>query len=159
MAIVVSSIAELQRVMMEETQRAMIKTEDTMLEDISERINKEVYQAYTPKVYERTGDLKRSLNSGTYEVNPQRIRSYVNHDPNYANWYSVKDGTRFEGVPDVVSFGYYGTFEGVGYDGQMHRINPNGTAWGKPRYYMYLTEREYMDALSWHLPYSCRVNY
>jgi len=160
MAIQVSSIEELKRVMMEETQRAMIKAEDNMLEDIGERINKVVYQAYTPKVYKRTGDLKSSLNSGTYEVNSERISSYVNHDPYYANWYSVKDGARFEDVPLVVSMGYcWGTFNGIGYDGQMHHLNPSGTPWGKGRYYMYLTDREYMNMLSYHLPYSCRVHY
>jgi hypothetical protein len=159
MAIQVSSIEELKRVMMEETQRAMIKAEDNMLEDIGERINKEVYQAYTPKVYKRTGALKSSLNTGTYEVNSERIRSYINHDTDYANWYSVKDGKKFNDVPKMVSFGWYGTFNGVGYDGQMHHLNPSGTKWGKSRYYMYLTDREYMDMLSYHLPYSCRVHY
>jgi hypothetical protein len=51
MAIQVSSIEELKRVMMEETQRAMIKAEDNMLEDIGERINKEVYQAILSFMY------------------------------------------------------------------------------------------------------------
>ena len=159
MAIRISSIEELKRVMMEETQRAMIKTEDNMVMDIGEQINKEVYQKYTPKVYQRTGALKSSLNVGTYEVSPERIRSYVNHDTDYADWYSVQDGSKFSGVPEVVSFGYYGTFNGEGFDGRIHHLNPSGTAWGKPRYYMYLIDREYMDSLSWHLPSSCRVYY
>ena len=159
MAIQVSSIAELQRVMMEETQRAMIKTEEDMIEIIERRIDKEVYQTYTPKFYKRTYSLKGSLNTGTYEPDSKRIRSYINHDPYYAKWYSVKDGEKFEDVPTVVSLGRYGTFNGVGYDGQIHHLNPSGTKWGEPRWYMYMTDKEYMDALSWKLPSNVTVHY
>lgn len=159
MIIQVSSIAELQRVIMEETQRAMIKTEDDMVMIIGDRIDKEVYQAYTPNSYNRTGDLKSSLDTGTCVWSPQRIQSYIRHDPYYANWRSVKYGTKFSSVPEVVSYGGYGTFNGEGYDGQRHTLNPSGTQWGKPRYYMYMTDREYMDALSWRLPSCCTVHY
>ena len=162
MAIQVSSIAELQRVMMEETERAMIKTEDDMLDIISRRIDKEVYQAYKPDPnngYQRTYGLRSSLNTGTNAIDTEHIESYINHDTNYANWYSVKDGAKFDEVPWVVSMGMYGTFNGVGYDGQMHHLNPSGTKWGQSRFYMFMTEKEYMDALSWRLPSDCTVHY
>ena len=158
MAIQVSSIAELEKVMIDKVREAMYDTEVNMAETISERINENVYQAYRPKFYNRTYSLRSSLNTGTYDVSATKIRSYINHDPHYASWYSVKDGEKFDEVPYVVSFGRAGTFVGEGYDGEFHTLVPSG-AWGRPRYYMYMTDREYMNALSWHLPSSVTVHY
>ena len=157
MAIVVKSIDELHRVMMQQAKKAMQHTEDNMTEIIGERIEKNVYQAYTPTVYERTGGLKSSLTTETYSLGANRVRSLINHDPTYANWYSVQDGSKFEDVSEVVSFGSYGTFNGIGHDGYMHHLNPAGTRWGKPRFYMYMGTQEYMEALEWNLPLGCRV--
>lgn len=159
MAIQVSSIEELEKVIMGQVREAMRKTEDDMTEIIGRRIDTNVYQAYTPRFYNRTYGLKSSLNTGTYHMDDKRIRSYINHDPYYANWYSVKDGEKFDEVPYVVSLGRAGTFVGEGYDGEFHTLVPNGKPWGRSRYYMYMTDREYMDALRWQLPSGVTVHY
>lgn len=157
MAIQINSMAELEEVLMRETFKAMVKTEDTLVSELKEKVDKEVYDAYTPDRYKRTGALRESIEVDTYGTNYNNTKATitVHHNRDKAKWFSVKDGSDYDYVPETVSLGKYGTFVGQGidaYGSDMHDIRPRNKRWSKSRPYMNLTEKEYMNILSGGLP-------
>lgn len=139
MAIQVSSIAELQRVMMQQVQEAMDKSADSLIDEIKQSINETVY-SYQPDTYKRSKDLQKTLEiDPSVSGNSTQASIRVQHNTSKAGWFSVKDGQGRFDIPEIVTYGAYGTFVGKGieaYGRTYHTINPSGTEWGKPRDYM-----------------------
>ena len=149
MAIVVKSIAELQRVMMEQVHKAMEESSDELINEIQDSVDEVVYKAYqnSEMTYERTKSLQKTLRSNPADSkhNTQRATIAIDHDKKQSDWYSVKSGNHYYNVPERVVNGHYGTFTGIGKatpysaDGQKHNIVPNARhnhQWSKPRDYM-----------------------
>lgn len=161
MAIQVSSIAELQQVMMQQTQEFMDKSADNLIDEIKQSIDETVY-SYPKTTYNRSKDLQNTL-----EVDPSvsggaiQASIRVQHNTSNASWFSVKDGQGRFDIPEIVTYGAYGTFVGKGIEAHgrsYHEINPSGTEWGSPRDYMQHAEDKldgggYLNrCLSPHLP-------
>ena len=157
----VSSIAELQAEIMRQTQEFMNKSADSLVDEVKQSVDEVVY-SYQPNTYGRTKNLRDSL-----EVDPSvsgggtQASIRVQHNTSKANWFSVADGQGRFDIPEIVTYGAYGTFVGEGIEAhgrKYHTINPNGTAWGKPRDYMQHAEDKLDDGgyltrcLSPHLP-------
>ena len=164
MSIQVSSIEELKEQMMSIVGNAMVRVERSVKDEIKNNIDKTVYEAYTPKQYQRTFKLRDSVEADTEYVNSRKVTTRVYHDVfgNSKKWYSVHTGNEISAIPEIVSYGRYGTFKGVGYDGQYHNINPRATTWGKPRYYMAMATGDYMDIIACQLEiegYNILVHY
>lgn len=140
MAIVVSSIAELKRVMMEQVHEAMERASDDLIDEIKDSIDTVVYD-YNPRRYERTESLKKSLRLNPQQSKHNIVRATItiDHDKNSATWASVKSGKRYRYAPETVTYGKYGTYVGEGADGEYHKIlpdEPENKVWSKPRDYM-----------------------
>jgi hypothetical protein len=139
MAIQVSSIEELKRVMMQQTQEFMNKSADNLIDEIKESIDETVY-SYQPDTYNRSKDLQNTLEADpSVSGNDTQASIRVQHNTSKAGWFSVKDGQGRFDIPEIVTYGAYGTFVGEGIEAhgrKYHTINPKGTEWGKPRDYM-----------------------
>lgn len=139
MAIQVSSIAELQRVMMEQIQEAMDNTSHWLINEVKDSVNKTVYEAYTPSQdgYDRTETLINSIDITDTQGSNRYYSITIGHQPSY--WHSIGQGV-IDYVPQIVHNGKVGTFIGFGEDQngvyRHHYIVPNGTPYGKPRPYM-----------------------
>lgn len=176
MAIQVSSIAELERVMMEQIHEAMKDSEDDLIDEIKQSIDEVVYQAYQNphQKYKRTYSLKETLrsNPASSKYNSKRATIAISHDKTQSDWYSVKSGNHYYNVPERVVEGSYGTFNGIGkatpysQDGERHNINPSASdsqKWSKPRDYMKHAEEKlegdgYLNkCLARHLPSHMKI--
>ena len=137
MAIQVSSIAELQQVMMQQVKEAMQRTEYYVLAQTKTTIDKEVYNKYQPNTYYRTYYLRDSVDVVDRNSGRNYYSMTVGHQPQ-ADWFSIGEHT-IKYVPEIVTYGKYGTYIGYGLDqfGNMryHNTTPNG-AYSKPRPYM-----------------------
>lgn len=176
MAIVVKSIAELKRVIMEQVHKAMEESSNELIKEIQDSVDEVVYDAYqnSKMKYERTYSLKETLrsNSADSKYNTRRATIAINHDKKQSDWYSVKSGNHYYNVPETVVYGRYGTFTGYGKatpysaDGEKHYILPNALhnhKWSKPRDYMRHAEEKlegygYLNkCLARHLPSHIRI--
>ena len=141
MAIVVSSIAELERVMMEETQKFMEKSSNKLINEIGQSIDETVYN-YKPDRYIRTKQLKKTLRLDKQQSMSglRKASVAVNHNTDNAVWFSVGSGNIRKDIPEIVTYGAYGTIKGCGinaYGSDYHDIDPSrGGEWAKPRDYM-----------------------
>ena len=162
MGIRISSFAELQQVIMQQTQEFMDKSVDNLIDEIKQSIDETVY-SYQPVVrYNRSKDLQNTLEADpSVSGNGTQASIRVQHNTNNASWFSVKDGQGRFDIPEIVTYGAYGTFRGEGVEahgGSYHDIDPSGTAWGKERDYMQHAEDKldgggYLTrCLSPHLP-------
>lgn len=162
MAIQVSSIAELQKVIMEQIQECMEKSSDNLIGEIKQSLDETVYN-YEPDPYIRTYQLKDTLELDESQSTTSNIRAsmVVNHNTDNAVWFSVANGKIRKDIPEIVTYGAYGTFVGKGiyaYGRDEHTINPSGQDWSKPRDYMKHAEEKlegygYLNrCLSPHLP-------
>lgn len=139
MAIQVSSIAELQKVMMQQVQEAMDNTSHWLLNEVKDTVDKTVYDAYSPKIdgYERTKTLINSIDITNTQGSNRYYSMTVGHQPSY--WHSIGQGV-IDYVPHIVHYGKVGTYIGMGEDQhgnyRYHDTSPNGRAYGKPRPYM-----------------------
>lgn len=136
----VSSIAELQQVMMEETKKVMDKSSNELINEIKQSVDEVVYN-YSPVKYDRTHQLRESLevdNSQSVSDGSQ-ASIVIHHNTSNGGWFSVADGQYRMDIPEIVTHGAYGTFYGEGIEAhgvKYHTIDPNGTEWGKERDYM-----------------------
>lgn len=158
MGIIVSSIAELEAVMMAEVANAFKKSENDLIEEIKQSIDETVYN-YKPDRYERSGDLKNTLEAKTVQTS-----MVVSHNTDKASWFSVKDGSSRKDIPEIVTYGAYGTFVGEGVDahgGIYHKIIPSLQEWAKPRDYMQhaeeIVEGNGYQFLQGHLPSYAKI--
>lgn len=163
MAIQVSSIAELQRVMMKQVQEAMEKSADSLIDEIKQSIDETVYN-YEPVRYIRTNQLKDSLelDESQSSLSSTQTSITVKHNTNNALWFSVANGNIRKDIPEIVTYGAYGTYKGRGvyYNGSSyHNIDPlQNRKWGKSRDYMAHAEEKLKNGgylnrcLSPHLP-------
>jgi hypothetical protein len=163
MAIQVSSIAELQRIMMEQVHEAMKDSENDLIDEIKQSIDEVVY-SYNPVRYDRSEDLKNTLelDDAQSKLGIGTASITINHNKKKANWFSVKDGSKYNYVPETVVNGKYGAFKGEGifaHGSEYHDIDPKyGTSWSKPRDYMKHTQKKLENGgyltrcLSPHLP-------
>lgn len=143
MAVTVSSIEELQKVMMQQVHEAMEKSSDELINEIQKSMDEVVY-SYKPSYYSRTYSLKKTLESDYKKSywNHLKASILIHHNKfgDNAEWTSVKSGNHYRNVPETVTQGKYGTFYGVGADEEYHNINPNTRnallTWSKPRDYM-----------------------
>ena len=137
MAIQVSSIAELQRVMMEQVKDAMENTSHWLINEVKDVVDKTVYDAYNPDVYDRTDTLINSIDITDTKGSNRYYSLTVGHQPSY--WHSIGEGV-IDYVPYIVHYGKTGTYVGMGENqhGQYvyHSIQPKGTPYGRPRPYM-----------------------
>ena len=139
MAIQVSSIAELQSVMMRQVQEAMDNTSQWLISEVKDVVDKTVYDAYTPVTdgYDRTDTLINSIDITDIQGGYRYYSMTVGHQPSY--WHSIGQGV-IDYVPQIVHSGKVGTYEGMGENQHgeyvYHHIDPNGQAYGKPRPYM-----------------------
>ncbi len=91
-------------------------------DNVEKRIQEDVYSAYTPKDYQRTGEFGKSVVSTTPVVAGNSIEITIKHNPNLMNmkspWYhqSVVDGrdSRFS-LPEIIHGGK--TFDLWGHSG------------------------------------------
>lgn len=163
MAIQVSSIAELEKVMMEQIQEYMEKSSDNLIDEIKQSLDETVYN-YKPDRYIRTYQLKDTLELDESQSTTSNTQAsmVVNHNTNNAVWFSVANGEIRKDIPEIVTGQKkYGTFVGQGvyaYGSDDHTINPLGQDWSKPRDYMKHAEEKlegygYLNrCLSPHLP-------
>ena len=140
MAIQVSSIAQLQRVMMQQVKSAMKAESDWLVDYTKDMVQKTVYDVYNPEVYERTGQLKDSIDVIQTKDAGVSYSMTVGHNLKGVYWHSVAD-YRKVGVPYIVHYGKTGTYRGVGYDQHgayptYHNIDPRGKVYGRRRPYM-----------------------
>lgn len=137
MAIQVSSIAELQRVMMQQVQEAMDNTSHWLVNEVKDTVDKTVYDAYNPDVYDRTDTLMNSLDITDTQRSNKYYSMTVGHQPSY--WHSIGQGV-INYVPYIVHYGKVGTYVGMGENQHGHYVyhntSPNGRAYGRPRPYM-----------------------
>jgi hypothetical protein len=137
MAIQVSSIAELEMVMMQQVQEAMNNTSQWLINEVKDVVDKTVYDAYTPDVYDRTDTLINSIDITDTQDGYRYYSMTVGHQPSY--WHSIGQGA-IDYVPQIVHSGKVGTYEGMGENqhGEFvyHHIDPRGKAYGRPRPYM-----------------------
>ena len=137
MAIQVSSIAELQKVMMQQVQEAMDNTSHWLLNEVKDTVDKTVYDAYSPTVYGRTNTLINSIDITESQGSNRYCSITVGHQPSY--WHSIGAGA-INYVPHIVHYGKTGTYEGMGENQYghyvYHSIHPKGTPYGRPRPYM-----------------------
>ena len=137
MVIQVNSIAELQRVMMEQVSQAMQQTEDFVIEETKDAVNQTVYQQYTPDRYKRTYALRDSIQITERYRGAGGCGMVVGHNGS-ASWFSIGEGTTSD-VPSIVTNGNYGTFVGMADDQfgnySWHDTTPKGS-YCKPRNYM-----------------------
>lgn len=136
MTMQVSSIAELEQLMISETQKAMDASSNDLIEEIKQSIDEVVY-SYSPVRYGRTHALRESLESHSGGGGGD-ASLLVNHNTGNAGWFSVKDGSGISTIPEIVTYGGYGTFVGWGeyaHGNAWHNINPSG-AWAGARDYM-----------------------
>lgn len=148
MAIQVSSIEELQKVIMERVKQGINNTENYLINETQKTIKKEVYDKYkNPKRrYKRTYTLRDSVqvtnrNNGTFHYGIT-----IGHNQT-ANWFSIGDGITYD-TPYIVTYGTYGTFIGMA-DNQFgiyryHDTTPNGS-YSRPRPYMDITVEKLKD--------------
>lgn len=135
----IKSVADLELILAKEVNKIFQKSEKDLIKEIQKSIDEVVY-TYDPVRYDRSGDLKKTLQANTY--NTELI---VDHDKSKAGWFSVKDGSKFTDVPEVVTGQKkYGTFVGEGIDAhgsKYHDIRPESwRAWARPRDYMQQAE-------------------
>ena len=137
MAIQVGSIAELQRVMMQQVQEAMDNTSHWLINEVKDNVDKTVYDAYSPDVYDRTDTLMNSLDITDTQRSNRYYSMTIGHQPSY--WHSIGQGA-INYVPYIVHYGKVGTYVGMGEDQhghyRYHDTSPNGRAYGRPRPYM-----------------------
>lgn len=138
MAIQVNSIAELQKVMMDMVEDAMDDTSDFLVDKTREIIDKTVYDVYKPKYYHRTNYLRDSVDIIDFERSNKRYSMTIGHNKDNFDWFSIGEHT-IDYVPEIVTYGKYGTYRGYGTD-QMgiwryHDTTPSGS-YSKPRPYM-----------------------
>lgn len=137
MAIQVSSIAELQRVMMQQVMQGIQDTEDFLVNEAKDAVNETVYKQYDPDKYKRTYVLRDSIQITNRHSNLNNCGVTVGHNDT-ANWFSIGDGITYD-TPSIVTYGKYGTFKGWADDQFGNYILHNTTpkiAYGKPRRYM-----------------------
>ena len=137
MAIQVSSIAELQRVMMQQVSQGIQKTEGYLVDETKNTIDEVVYKKYTPKKYKRTYTLRDSVQITQRHNGMNNCGVTVGHNDT-ASWFSIGDGVTYN-TPSIVTNGTYGVFIGMA-DDQFgnyiyHNTTPN-KIYGRPRRYM-----------------------
>lgn len=140
MAIQVSSIAELQRAIMQQVSQGIQKTEDYLINETKDTINEVVYKAYTPDKYKRTYVLRDSVQVTNRRQGMNSYGVTIGHNDT-ANWFSIGEGITYD-TPSIVTYGTYGTFIGMADDQfgtyRYHDTTPDGT-YSKPRRYMDVT--------------------
>ena len=135
---VVKSIAELQKAMMDMVNNAIEDTSDFLIKETTDMIKKTVYDAYIPIYYDRTHTLEYSVGA----TNKSYCSITIGHFPSY--WHSIQQGVINE-VPQIVTSGSYGTYIGMGENQHgeyiYHNTTPDGS-YGRPRPYMDRTVEE-----------------
>ena len=131
----INSVAELEMALMSEAEKIFKRSEKDLINEIKDSIDEVVYYSYTPKRYDRNYELKKTLVANTVPTS-----LVVTHDTSKSSWFSVKDGSKRTDIPEIVTYGGYGTFKGEGIDAhgsKYHDIDPaSWKAWAKPRDYM-----------------------
>ena len=139
MAKQVSSITELQQLMMQMVEDAMDDSADWVVKETKEMVDKVVYIAYTPKVYCRTDYLKDSIDVVDMSRSRRHYSMTIGHNKDGLDWWSISEHA-INYVPTIVTYGAVGTYVGWGDDQfgrrRYHNIQPKGKAYGRPRPYM-----------------------
>lgn len=137
MAIQVKSVQELRKVMMSLVKNGMQQTSSWLVKEVKDVVDNTVYDAYTPKRYERTESLINSIDITNTKSSVEAYSLIVGHKP--ASWHSIGKGS-IDYVPQIVHNGKTGAYVGIGTnqygDYVYHKILPRGTPYGKPRPYM-----------------------
>lgn len=119
--------------------KAMPKVGDKTVELVKDRIDKDVYGAGSPTVYERTYELRESVEVGKISVGKSTVETEIGHNPteigSYSpnQHYSVVDGSHSsDSIAEIV------------HDGKSSHILGTGF-WTKPRPYMDNAKKEMKD--------------
>ena len=102
--------------------KAMPGVGDKTAELVKNRIDQDVYSVGTPSVYERTYELRESVEAGKITVGKSTVETEIGHntteigayEPN--QHYSVVDGSHStESISEIVNYGKSGKIYGEGY--------------------------------------------
>ena len=122
---------------MQKVYEGMERTEDFLIDETKEAVNKTVYQQYSPDKYTRTFALRDSIQVTERYNGVRGCGMTVGHNGT-AGWFSIGRGV-ISDVPSIVTNGSYGTFIGMADDQfgnySYHDTTPKG-AYAKPRNYM-----------------------
>ncbi|MGJ0846638.1 hypothetical protein ACR77J_08115 [Tissierella praeacuta] len=128
-------LKELQKVTGKSLKGAGEKTVDV----VKDRVDKDVYEAGSPTVYERTYELRESLVADDFKTSGNTAEITIKHDTNQIHstapnqHYSVVDGSSsVEGIAYIVHSGKSGKVFGEGY-------------WTQERHYMSNAREEMKD--------------
>jgi hypothetical protein len=130
--------AELEVLLKQKIAKALGKTGKNVVERVAkEHVDSDVYQAYSPSVYEASFDLRESIHSGNADINGNSIEVTVTHNideihseaPN--RHYSVVDSYSPRDVSDWIPY--------LVSEGKTANI------WGSDSNTAYLNPRPYMD--------------
>ncbi len=75
-----STWKQLEEMLLLKIQNAMVKEGEFLKEKVEGNVDKMVYDAYNPKEYERTGQLKNSLFTKTPKIKNKTVEVEVKHD-------------------------------------------------------------------------------
>lgn len=156
----VNSVEELYEYILSQTELAMSKNDgliDYIVNAVKFKIDEIVYSSYSPKIYERTFELRDSIKclNVTRETNEVKaeishnldlIHSYYPNKHHSVNPHSTGDVSKF--IPQIVINNQVGFFIGYGADGKFHNIG--GGRWRVPKPYFRETI-QYFDRSNNHI--------
>lgn len=141
---VVKSIAELKKAMMNLVKDSMDENKDWLIQETKDKVDEVVYDIYDPVRYFRTNYLKDSIDIINDKQSSRRYSITVGHNLDNRDWFSIGEFT-INYVPQIVTYGKYGTFIGMAYD-QFGNYTPHDTtpkgSYSRPRPYMDKTVEE-----------------
>lgn len=95
---------------------------DLLVEDVKGHIDSDVIEVYDPKVYERTGNLKKSITKSSVEKNINGLSIDIYSDDDIAKSYHMYDqNNQLESYAGIVESGIgydYGSWNGHPWDYQ-----------------------------------------
>lgn len=137
----ISKWSELNDAILSTIQQASIEANEEMKEVVEDSIDEVVYDAYEPEWYERSYDLKHSLDTEVIEVSFKGLKTKIYHDLNKINpnenlfqhWSIVFDKDVSEYIPYIV------------HEMGSHNLWQGEYAFTKPRPYMDFAEAQIED--------------
>lgn len=156
----VSSVKELEEYILNQTKLAISEDDglgDYVVDTIKSKINEIVYSSYSPKVYERTFELRDSIKclnvtqkanevKAEFNHNLDLIHSYYPNKHHSVSPYSTGDVSKF--IPQIIINNQSGFFMGYGVDKRFHNIG--GGRWRAPKPYFKETSED-LDISSNHI--------
>ena len=123
--------SRLQKFMKQKIEDEILKMDYNEIKEISEEIVKnniqrDVYDAYTPEIYERSGDLKESVRS-TIRKKRGKFTLAIGHDESMLHHKSVVSDKEVKGVPEWIT------------EGKVHPL------WGNKSNFTYLEKKDYFE--------------